>query len=73
LESLGIENVVIFYDLLKYFTAISYNLQPFGIVCGLWYIFSVLVCLNQEKSGNPDGTVRLFAKTKWSRKCQVSP
>jgi hypothetical protein len=28
------ENVVIFYEHLKYFTAIWYNLWPFGIVCG---------------------------------------
>jgi ABC-type spermidine/putrescine transport system permease subunit II len=40
-----IENVVIFCDLLEYFTAIRYNLQPFGIVCGhlvysfpFWYV-----------------------------------
>jgi hypothetical protein len=54
LECLGIENVVVFYDLLEYFTAIWYNLKHFGIVCGhLVYSFSVLVCLDQEKSGNP--------------------
>jgi hypothetical protein len=35
-------------------------LRPFGIIYSLlvlfvviWYIFSVLVCLDQEKSGNP--------------------
>jgi hypothetical protein len=35
-------------------------LQPFGIVYAnleqfmvIWYIFPVLVCLDQEKSGNP--------------------
>jgi hypothetical protein len=28
------ENVVIFYDQLEYFTAIWYHLQPFSIVCG---------------------------------------
>jgi hypothetical protein len=28
------ENVVIFYDYLDYFTAIWYNFWPFGIVCG---------------------------------------
>jgi hypothetical protein len=54
LEALGIENVVKFYDHLEYFTAVWYNLQPFGVVCGhLVYIVSVLVCLDQEKSGNP--------------------
>jgi hypothetical protein len=40
LEGLGIENVGIFYDHLEYLTFI-------------WYIFPVLVCLDQEKSGNP--------------------
>jgi hypothetical protein len=29
------------------------NLQPFGIVCGHLVCFSVLVCLDLEKSGNP--------------------
>jgi hypothetical protein len=47
--------VCIFYDLMEYFTAIWYNLRQFGIVCGhLVIIFPVLVCLNQQKSGNPD-------------------
>jgi hypothetical protein len=32
LEGLGMENVVIFYDHVKYFTAIWYNLLPFGVV-----------------------------------------
>jgi ABC-type spermidine/putrescine transport system permease subunit II len=47
LEGLGIEKVVIFFDLLEYFTAIGYNLQPFGIVCGnlvyfspFWYVWT---------------------------------
>jgi hypothetical protein len=31
-----------------------YILWPFGVVCGMWYILPVLVCLDQEKSGNPD-------------------
>jgi hypothetical protein len=35
-----VENVVIFYDHLEYFTTIWYNLQPFDIVCGhLVYFF----------------------------------
>jgi hypothetical protein len=42
-----------FYDRLVYFTAICYNLCPFGIVCGHLVYFPILVCLNQEKSGNP--------------------
>jgi hypothetical protein len=51
---LGIENIAMFYEHLEYFAAIWYNLQPFGIVCGHLVYFSVLVCLDQEKSGNPD-------------------
>jgi hypothetical protein len=53
LEYFGIENVGIFYDHLEYF-------WPFGIIFGrlvyflvIWYIFPVLVCLYQNKSGNP--------------------
>jgi hypothetical protein len=50
------ENVVIFYDQLEYITAIWYNLWPFGIhsVWSFGIFFYVLVCLEQEKSGNPD-------------------
>jgi hypothetical protein len=40
------ENHVIFYDHLEFFTAIWYNLWSFGI------FFYVLVRLDQEKSGN---------------------
>jgi hypothetical protein len=50
------ENVVIYYDHLKYFTATWYNLWPFGIVCGQLVYFYVLVCLYREKSGNPGHT-----------------
>jgi hypothetical protein len=42
-----------FYDHLEYFRAIWYNLCPFGIVCGHLVYFPNLVCLDQEKSGNP--------------------
>jgi hypothetical protein len=28
------EIIVLFYDQLEYFTAIWYNLGPFGLVCG---------------------------------------
>jgi hypothetical protein len=35
--------------------AICFNLWPFGICCLWCYIFTVLVCLDQEKSGNPEG------------------
>jgi hypothetical protein len=38
------KNVCIFYDHLEYFTAILYNLWPFGIVCGRLVYFSILVC-----------------------------
>jgi hypothetical protein len=47
------KNVCIFYDHMEYFKAISYNLWPFGIVCSRLVYFSHLVCLDQEKSGNP--------------------
>jgi hypothetical protein len=53
-------NVGVFYGLFKYFMAIWYNLWPFGIVCGHLLYFTNLVCLDQEKSGNP-GTF-----TSWS-------
>jgi hypothetical protein len=33
LVGLGMENAVIFYDHSEYFSAIWYNLWPFGIVC----------------------------------------
>jgi hypothetical protein len=33
-EGLGMENLVIFYDHLEYFTAIWYNFGLFSIVCG---------------------------------------
>jgi hypothetical protein len=39
---------------LEYFTAIWYNLWPFGIVNGFGIFFPNLVCLDKEKSGNPD-------------------
>jgi hypothetical protein len=42
------------------FITIWNNLRPFGVIyCRLlllvviWYVFSILVCLYQEKSGNP--------------------
>jgi hypothetical protein len=46
-----------------YFTAIWYNLQPFDTVRGHLVYFSVLVCLDQEKSGNPDpDDIRVLAE-----------
>jgi hypothetical protein len=58
LEGLGMENFEIFYGYLEYvFTAIWYNLWPFGFVCGhlvyffpFWYVWTkknlatLLVC-----------------------------
>jgi hypothetical protein len=60
LEGLGIENVVTFYDHFEYFTAIWYNLQPLSIGCGHLVYFSGLVCLDQEKSGNPESESALI-------------
>jgi hypothetical protein len=53
------EYVCIFYDHLEYFMAIWYNLWPFGMVCGDMVYFPILVCLDQDKSGNPAGDVRV--------------
>jgi hypothetical protein len=47
-------NVGIFYGLLEYFMAIWYNLWPFGTVCVHLLYFYQFVCLEQEKSGNPE-------------------
>jgi hypothetical protein len=48
------EDVGIFYDHLKYNTAIWYILWPFGNLAAIWYIFPRFGILCQEKSGNPD-------------------
>jgi hypothetical protein len=48
-------------------------LRPFGIIYGrlvyvivIWYIFPILVCLDEEKSGNPAWkSVQLSLKPKW--------
>jgi hypothetical protein len=46
--------LIYFYVHLEYFTAIWYNLQPFGVVCGGHLVhFSVFGIMYQEKSGNP--------------------
>jgi hypothetical protein len=49
------------WKMLVYFMTIWNILRPFGIIYGhlvlfvvIWYIFLVLVCLDPEKSGNPD-------------------
>jgi hypothetical protein len=46
--------------MLVYFVNIWNILRPFGIIYGqlvqfavIWYIFPIMVCLDQEKSGNP--------------------
>jgi hypothetical protein len=49
LEGLGME----FCDHLEYFVAVWYNLWPFGTASGHLVYFPILVCLDQEKSGNP--------------------
>jgi hypothetical protein len=48
------------WKMLVYFTAVWYNLLSFCIIYGrlvkfvvIWYTFSILVRLEQEKSGNP--------------------
>jgi hypothetical protein len=50
--NLGVFWIAMEWKMLVYFTTIWYNLWPFGVVCGPLF-FSVLVCLDQEKSGNP--------------------
>jgi hypothetical protein len=47
------EFVVKFYDHLEYFMAIWHNVWQFGIDRGHFVYFPILVCLDQEKSGNP--------------------
>jgi hypothetical protein len=49
--------VFIFYDHLEYFIAIWYNLRSFGL------FFFILVCLDQEKSGNPGLYVEYLSTT----------
>jgi hypothetical protein len=53
LEGLRMENVVIFYDHLEYFTAIWYNVWPFGIVCGNLVYFSRFGMFGPRKSWQP--------------------
>jgi hypothetical protein len=54
-------NVVIFYDHLEYFTAIWYNLWPFGIVGGHLLYFSQFGMFGPRKIWQPWRTV-LVAK-----------
>jgi hypothetical protein len=54
------ENVGISYGHVVFIMAIWCNVCPFGVVLAvLWYILPVLVCLDQEKSGNPAGIANL--------------
>jgi hypothetical protein len=49
------ENVGLFYDNLKYFSAIWYNLWPFGVACCHFVYFSGFdMCLDQKKSGSSE-------------------
>jgi hypothetical protein len=50
----------IFYGYVVYFMSIWYILWQLGIVYGP--IFTVLVCMDQEKSGNSAKTSRPFAR-----------
>jgi hypothetical protein len=47
------ENVVKFYDHLEYFTAIWYNVWPFGIVCGNLVYFSLFDMSGARKIWQP--------------------
>jgi hypothetical protein len=47
------ENFVIFYDNLEYFTAIWHNVRQFGIVCGRLVYFSQFGMLGQRKIWQP--------------------
>jgi hypothetical protein len=42
------------WKMLSYFITIWYKLWPFGVVCSHFVYFPVLVCLDQEKSGNTE-------------------
>jgi hypothetical protein len=48
------ENIVLFYDNLEYFTAIWNNLLSFGIVCCHSVYLLRFGMFDQEKSGSPD-------------------
>jgi hypothetical protein len=47
------ESVCMFYDHLEYFTAIWYNLWPFGIVCGNLVYFSHFGMFGPRKIWQP--------------------
>jgi hypothetical protein len=48
-----LEGLVIFYDHLKYFTTIWYNVLPFGIVCGYLLYFLRFGMLRPRKIWQP--------------------
>jgi hypothetical protein len=61
--NLGIFWRVLEWKMLVYFITIWNSLRPLGVFDGhlvqfvvIWYIFHVLVCFDQDKSGSP-GTV----------------
>jgi hypothetical protein len=51
----------IFYDHLEYFTAILYNLWPFGIVCGHLVYFSRFGMFGQRQIWQPWSATDFFA------------
>jgi hypothetical protein len=53
LEGLGMEKIGVFYDHLEYFTAIWYNLLPFGIICGRLVYFSHFSMFGPRKIWQP--------------------
>jgi hypothetical protein len=53
LEGLVMENVVISGDPLEYFTAVRYNLWPFGLVCGNLVYFLHFGMLGPRKVWQP--------------------
>jgi hypothetical protein len=69
-------NLGIFWGALEWtmliyiFTAIWYDLLPLGIVCGNLVFFPFLVCLDQQKCGNPGQHWAIFqSKTSGHTEC----
>jgi hypothetical protein len=55
------ENVVIIHDHLEHFMAKRHNgIAAWYSFVVIWYIFPILVCLDQEKSGN-HAYLRMYA------------
>jgi hypothetical protein len=57
---LQMEDVVLLYGILVYFSAIWYILWPFGIFYGYLVYFLRFGLLHQEKSGNPGENYYFF-------------